>query len=151
MLPHAKLAKNVANFALQGPSICGKESSIATMVRFLQRWRPKLPHPFADQPDQTQTPLNWRGRRGEWPADPHISLPYFLSEDDLAHLLDKSVRTLQRRRRLGRSPPFTKNGKQVLYARDPALVYYGAPRSMSGQEEKTGAGAVVQLPERCVA
>jgi hypothetical protein len=68
----------------------------------------------------------WRTRPGEWPVNPRVVLPYFLTEDDLAHLLNKSVRTLQRRRRLGRSPPFTKNGKQVLYPRDPALAYYGA-------------------------
>ena len=61
-------------------------------------------------------------QRGEWPSDPLV-LPYFLTEDQLAHLLGKSVRTLQRRRRLGQSPPFTKNGKQVLYPRDPALAY----------------------------
>jgi hypothetical protein len=63
--------------------------------------------------------------RGEWPADPTV-LPYFLTEDQLAHLLDRSVRTLQRRRRLGKSPPFTKNGKQILYPRDPAVAYLGA-------------------------
>jgi len=85
-----------------------------------------LPHVFADQADQTQKPLNWRGRRGEWPVDPYVSLPCLLSEDDLAYLLDKSVRTLQRRRRLGRSPPFTRNGKEVLYSRDSTLAYYGA-------------------------
>ena len=64
--------------------------------------------------------------RGEWPPDPFVTLPFFLSEDLLAHLLDRSVRTLQRRRRLGKSPPFTKNGKEVLYPRDPALAFFGA-------------------------
>ena len=62
--------------------------------------------------------------RGEWPADPQRELPFFLTENELAHLLNRSVRTLQRRRRSGRSPPYTKNGKQILYARDPALDYY---------------------------
>jgi hypothetical protein len=87
---------------------------------------------FVDQAGQTQTLLNWQGRRGEWPVDPRVSLPYFLSEKLLAHLLNKSVRTLQHRRRIGRSPPYTKNGKQILYPRDPALAYYGAVDELSG-------------------
>jgi hypothetical protein len=49
-----------------------------------------------------------------------------LSEEQLAFLLNRSVRTLQRRRRSGHSPPYTKNGKQILYPRDPALAYYMA-------------------------
>jgi hypothetical protein len=85
-----------------------------------------LPHASADQADQTPIPLNWRGRRGEWPADPQRELPYFLSEEQLAYLLDRSVRTLQRWRRGGHSPPYTKYGKQILYARDAALTYYTA-------------------------
>ena len=72
-----------------------------------------------------KAPLTSLIRRGEWPADPHV-LPYFLTEEQLAHLLDKSVRTLQRRRREGQSPPFSKNGKSVLYPRDSAVAYYGA-------------------------
>jgi hypothetical protein len=91
----------------------------------LQQWRRQLPrdpaHPAA--PAHTSAVLP---PRGEWPPDPFVTLPFFLSEDLLAHLLDRSVRTLQRRRRLGKSPPFTKNGKEVLYPRDPALIYFGA-------------------------
>jgi hypothetical protein len=64
--------------------------------------------------------------RGQWPANPEDELPYFLREEQLAHLLDCTVRTLQRRRRSGRSPPYTKNGKQILYPRDPAIAYYMA-------------------------
>ena len=78
-----------------------------------------MTHASAYQPPCSLAALT---QRGEWPSDPSL-LPYFLTEDQLAHLLGKSVRTLQRRRQLGKSPPFTKNGKQVLYPRDPALAY----------------------------
>jgi hypothetical protein len=55
--------------------------------------------------------------RGQWPSDP-TALPYFLSERQLAHLLDKSVRTLERRRHNGASLPYITLGRQVLYPRD---------------------------------
>ena len=61
---------------------------------------------------------------GVWPANPFQDLPYLLTESDLARLLKRSVRTLQRRRRSGKAPPFTKHGKQVFYPRDRALAYY---------------------------
>jgi hypothetical protein len=64
------------------------------------------------------------GPRGVWPANPSF-LPYFLTEDQLAHLRGKSVRTLQRERRLGCSIPFIRDGKKVLYARPDVLAHYG--------------------------
>lgn len=73
---------------------------------------------------------------GVWPANP-FELPYLLSEDELARLLNRSVRTLQRRRRRGQSPPFTKHGKQILYRRDSALAYY------AGVDEPSTAQAAV--------
>ena len=61
-------------------------------------------------------------KRGEWPADPS-TLPYFLTEDQLGHLLNRSLRTLERQRRNGTSVPFVTIGRQVLYPRDAALEH----------------------------
>jgi len=60
--------------------------------------------------------------RGVWPPNPSV-LPYFLTEDDLAHLLDRSLRTLERQRRDGTSPPFTVLGKGILYPRDAVVEH----------------------------
>jgi hypothetical protein len=60
--------------------------------------------------------------RGQWPSDP-TELPYFLNEHHLAHLLAKSVRTLERRRHNGTSLPYITLGRQVLYPRDAVLEY----------------------------
>ena len=68
------------------------------------------------------------GPRGVWPANPSL-LPYFLTEDQLAHLRGKSVRTLQRERRLKISIPFIRDGKRVLYARADVLAHYGVARA----------------------
>jgi hypothetical protein len=81
-----------------------------------------LAHTLAGQTDHY---LVFETRPGEWPSDPGL-LPYFLTEGQLAHLLGRSIRTLQRRRRLGTSPPFVKNGKEVMYPRDRALAFFGA-------------------------
>jgi hypothetical protein len=60
--------------------------------------------------------------RGRWPSDP-TELPYFLNKHQLAHLLDKSVRTLERRRQDGTSLPYVTFGRQVLYPRDAVLKH----------------------------
>jgi hypothetical protein len=60
--------------------------------------------------------------RGQWPADPSL-LPYFLNEHQLAHLLGKSVRTLERHRHKGTSVPYIALGRKVLYPRDAVLEY----------------------------
>lgn len=59
--------------------------------------------------------------RGEWPADVAV-LPIFLTQQQYAHLRGVTVRALQRERRLGKSIPFKKQGKQVLYAREDVLA-----------------------------
>ncbi len=59
--------------------------------------------------------------RAHWPADP-LQLPVFLTEKQLAHLMGKSVRTLQKYRRAGTSIPFHVVGRSVLYARDDVLA-----------------------------
>jgi hypothetical protein len=64
------------------------------------------------------------GRRtsaSRWPSAA-CELPLFLTPQELAELLKKSVRTLQRDRASGRSLPFTKHGRTVLYPRDPVLA-----------------------------
>jgi hypothetical protein len=55
-------------------------------------------------------------------------LPLVLTEPQFAHLLDKSVRTLQRWRRENLIP-FTKLGKTPLYARDVVLTRLGVTRA----------------------
>ena len=64
--------------------------------------------------------------RGEWPSEVS-DLPIFLTQAQLAHLRGVTVRTLQRDRRLGRSIPFAKMGKKVLYARADVLAHLRDP------------------------
>ena len=59
---------------------------------------------------------------GAWPSDPRC-LPIFLSERELAHLLAKTVRTLQRYRREGTAIRFHRAGRTVLYARQDVLDF----------------------------
>jgi Helix-turn-helix domain len=73
--------------------------------------------------------------RGEWPADPS-TLPLFLTEPQLAHLLDKAESTLQRYRREGRSIPFRAVGRQILYDRDGVLRSLRGKSFRSTQEAK---------------
>ena len=68
--------------------------------------------------------MSWQGlsKRGQWPASA-LDLPLFLTPEQLAYLLDKSVRTLERDRHIGGSIPYRKVGRTVLYARDDVLAY----------------------------
>ena len=68
--------------------------------------------------------MSWQGlsKRGQWPASA-LDLPLFMTPDQLAYLLDKSVRTLERDRHMGRSIPFGRVGRTVLYAREDVLQY----------------------------
>jgi hypothetical protein len=63
--------------------------------------------------------------RGEWPSSP-FDLPLLLTEQQLAHLLNRAVRTLQRHRREGCSIPFTRVGRRVFYPRHAVLAHFGA-------------------------
>ena len=54
-----------------------------------------------------------RAAAGEWPTNAS-DLPLFLTQQQLAHLLGKSVRTLERHRHVGQSIPFKKVGRTVL-------------------------------------
>jgi hypothetical protein len=56
-----------------------------------------------------------------WPSVAS-ELPLFLTPKQLAGLLNTSVRTLQRDRLAGKSLPYTKRGRIVLYPRDPVLA-----------------------------
>jgi Helix-turn-helix domain len=64
-------------------------------------------------------------RPGEWPTSP-LDLPLLLTEQQLAHLLGRAVRTLQRHRQEGDSIPFKLIGRRVLYPRDAVLAHFGA-------------------------
>jgi hypothetical protein len=75
-------------------------------------------------PERDALPRYGLSERGQWPASTS-DLPLFLTQGQLAHLLDKSVRTLERDRHEGRSIPFKKVGRTVLYARDDILAYRG--------------------------
>ena len=66
-----------------------------------------------------------RTPRGEWPAA-ITDLPLVLTQHHLAHLRGVTIRTLQRERRSGRSIPYVKDGKKILYARVDVLVRFGA-------------------------
>jgi hypothetical protein len=48
-----------------------------------------------------------------------------LTQHQLAHLRGVTLRTLQRERRVGRSVPFIKVGRKILYARADVLEYFG--------------------------
>lgn len=66
--------------------------------------------------------------RGKWPSDVS-QLPFFLTEQQLAYLLDKTVRTLQRYRRDGKCVPFRRAGRTILYARADVLDFIGTGRT----------------------
>jgi hypothetical protein len=55
-----------------------------------------------------------------WPSDPN-SLPFMLTENQVAELEGRSPRTLQRERVTGTGCPFVKIGKRIFYARDAVL------------------------------
>jgi hypothetical protein len=63
--------------------------------------------------------------RGEWPSEVS-DLPLMLTEHQLAHLRGKSVRTLQREPQWGRSPPFFRDGRKILYPRAGVVAHYMA-------------------------
>jgi hypothetical protein len=71
--------------------------------------------------------------RGEWPADVSV-LPIFLTQQQYAHLRGVTVRALQRERRLGKSIPFKKQGKLVLYAREDVLAPAKTPVGLVKQQ-----------------
>ena len=62
--------------------------------------------------------------RGHWPSATN-GLPLVLTQHQLAHLRGVTLRTLQRERRVGRSVPFIKVGRKILYARADVLEYFG--------------------------
>ena len=68
----------------------------------------------AHDDDSGQTHSRWPSADSE--------LPLFLTPSELAALLNKSVRTLQRDRVAGKSLPFTKRGRTVLYPRDTVIA-----------------------------
>ena len=70
-----------------------------------------------------------------WPAAA-TDLPLFLTQRQLAHLLGKSVRTLEHDRIVGRSIPFKKIGRKVLYAREDVLSHLASASFRSTREAK---------------
>lgn len=75
----------------------------------------------SDGRSQEHLPLSQISARGEWPRSA-ADIPIFLTQQQYAHLRGVTVRALQRERRLGKSIPFKKQGKQVLYAREDVLA-----------------------------
>jgi hypothetical protein len=78
--------------------------------------------------------------RSQWAAttsDP----PILLTQGQLAHLLDKSVRTFVRDRHQGRSIPFKKVGRTVLYLRHDILAYLGLSLTSTRDAKVAGSRA----------
>jgi hypothetical protein len=73
--------------------------------------------------------------KSPWPTAAS-QLPLFLTQGQLAHLLGKSIRTLERDRIIGHSIPFTKVGRRVLYARDDVIRHLAAASFRSTREAK---------------
>lgn len=88
----------------------------------------KFPRLFAKTPD-----LDASTATARWPSDIN-QLPLFLTQSELAHLLGRSVRTLERDRATGGRIPFKKIGRHILYARRDVLSYLeAAPRMARGR------------------
>lgn len=68
------------------------------------------------------------------PLDPQAPPrgPVFLSEEELANRWLHSVRTLQRWRRRGTGPVFTRLGRRVVYRLDDVEAYEQAARRFEG-------------------
>lgn len=75
-----------------------------------------------------------------WPSTAS-ELPLYLTQHQLAHLLGRSIRTLERDRVVGRSIPFKKVGRTVLYAREDVLSYLAAASFTSTDEAKRAGAA----------
>ena len=65
-----------------------------------------------------------------------LDLPLYLTPRELAQLLQKSERSLERDRIVGRSIPFKKIGRKVLYSRDDVINYLSSASFKSTQEAK---------------
>lgn len=92
-------------------------------------------------PDNTQSPPQAAPAQAAqespdaWP-NAVSALPLFMTQRQLARLLHKSVRTLERDRIAGTGVPFRKMGKTVLYARDDVLSALDAASFKSTREAK---------------
>ena len=74
---------------------------------------------------RSPTDLTARTPRGEWPPT-ILDLPLILTDRQLAHLRDVTIRTLQRERRQGRAIPFRRVGRKIFYSRDDVLAFFAA-------------------------
>ncbi|MBS0237759.1 MAG: helix-turn-helix domain-containing protein [Proteobacteria bacterium] len=75
-----------------------------------------------------------------WPSETD-QIPLFLTQNELAHLLGRSVRTLERDRVTGGRIPFRKIGRNVLYARADVLRYLEAASFTTTREAKAARAA----------
>lgn len=69
-------------------------------------------------------------------SDVPSSLADYLSEDQQACELRKTVRTLRRWRKKREGPPFTKNGKDVLYRRDWTAQWLAGGKQVQARERR---------------
>ena len=90
------------------------------------RWRPRLLQGSPHQSASSCCSFTTQTARGEWPAKA-AALPLFLTQHQLAHLLGKSVRTLERDRHKGCSVPFVKHGRKLLTAATMCLPISAPP------------------------
>ncbi|HRN87909.1 MAG TPA: DNA-binding protein [Hyphomicrobium sp.] len=89
-------------------------------------------------PQRTTVPPAASPTPGVWPRTAD-ELPLYLTQHELARLLQKSVRTLERDRVAGSGIAFRKIGKTVLYGRDDVIAHLDAARFVSTAEAKARA------------
>ncbi|OYW53029.1 MAG: hypothetical protein B7Z29_17600 [Hyphomicrobium sp. 12-62-95] len=89
----------------------------------------------AQSPDQIPQLAAPPTAQGVWPSSSD-ALPLFLTQRELAQLLVKSVRTLERDRMAGSGIAFRKVGRTVLYAKQDVLDYLAASRFVSTAEAR---------------
>jgi hypothetical protein len=77
----------------------------------------------------------------QWPA--HVAdLPLYLTPWQLAKLLGRHVRSLERDRTTGKGIPFIRLGKRILYPRDKTLAYLDSLLvSSTAEGRRTARGA----------
>jgi Helix-turn-helix domain len=82
----------------------------------------------APRSDDAPTPTRWPSEIDK--------IPLFLTQKELAHLLGRSVRTLERDRGTGGRIPFKKIGRSVLYSREDVLQFLDEASFQNTREAK---------------
>jgi len=78
----------------------------------------------------------------QWPTHA-ADLPLYLTPWQLANLLGRHVRSLERDRTTGKGIPFIRLGKRILYPRDKTLAYLDSLIVSSTAEGRRSAGGAI--------